>query len=51
MLAGDPLGTLTVYSGDEQIAELTLTASETVERMSTFGIFSQMLDILACKEI
>ena len=51
VLAGDPLGTLTVYSGDEQIAELTLTASETVERMSTFGIFSQMLDILACKEI
>lgn len=48
--AGDPLGTLTVYSGDEQIAELTVTAAHTVERMSTFGIFARMLDVLACKE-
>ena len=49
--AGDPLGTLTVYSGDEPIAELTVTAGQTVERMGTFGIFARMLDILACKPV
>ena len=49
--AGDPLGTLTVYSGDERVTEVPITAAETVERLTTFGIFAHFLDILACKEI
>ena len=51
VLTGDPLGTLTVYSGDEPIAELTVTASETVQRLGTFGIFARMLNILSCIEL
>lgn len=50
VLAGDLLGTLTVYSGDEPLTEISVTAAETVERLSTFGIFARMLDILSCKE-
>lgn len=51
ILTGDPLGTLTVYSGEERITEVPITAAETVERLTTFGIFARFLDILACKEI
>lgn len=46
--AGDPLGTLTVYSGDEQVAQLPVTAGETVERISILGVFTKLLDILWC---
>lgn len=47
--AGDPLGTLTVYAGEEQVAQFTVTAGQTVERLSVFGVFSRLLDILFCK--
>ena len=39
MALGDPLGTLTVTSGDEVLAELPLLAGEEVPRIS----FGQML--------
>lgn len=51
VLAGDLLGALTVYSGEEPLMEIPVTAKESVERLSTFGIFARMLDILSCKEI
>ena len=49
--AGDALGTVTVYSGEEVVAELPVTAGDTVERLGTFGIFTRLLDILRCKEV
>ena len=44
---GQVLGTLTVKSGSEVIAEIPLTASEAVEQVSVFTIFGRMLKMIA----
>ena len=45
--AGDPLGTLTVFSGEEVLAELPLLAGEAVPRISFGQMLGRMLKI-AC---
>ena len=45
---GQQLGTLTLSSGGEVISEVPLTATSGVERISTGGVFSNMLRILFC---
>lgn len=44
--AGDKLGTLTVYSGSETLAKVELVASCDVSRLTTFGIFLRLLNIV-----
>jgi D-alanyl-D-alanine carboxypeptidase (penicillin-binding protein 5/6) len=42
--SGDQLGTLTVYSGSDVLAEVSLVAGCDVPRLTTFGIFLRLLD-------
>lgn len=44
--AGDRLGTLTVSSGGGVIAEVPVTAGGDVDRLSVWGVFTQMLYLL-----
>jgi D-alanyl-D-alanine carboxypeptidase (penicillin-binding protein 5/6) len=44
--AGDQLGTLTVYSGSDVIAEVPVTAGGDVSRLSVLGIFMRLIDIV-----
>ena len=41
--AGDPLGTLTVTSGEETVAEIPIVAGETVERLTFGQVFGRLL--------
>ncbi len=47
---GDQLGTLTVYAGETELARVPLLAGGSVERLGTFGVFTRMLNLLACRD-
>lgn len=46
--AGQQLGTVTVYIGEEPVAELPITAGSSVDRLTVVDIFLQMCGILLC---
>lgn len=49
--AGQPLGSVKIYSGETLLQELTVTASEGVERMTTWDIFLVLVDVLLGGEL
>lgn len=40
---GDPIGTVSYFSGDEEIGKVNITASETIEKINFFEILRRMI--------
>ena len=46
--AGEPIGTLTVSSGGQTLAEIPLLADREIPRLNTGEIFAKLVEILFC---